>query len=128
MPLVKIEIVKGHSEEYKHTLMDALHQAMVTILQTPEGDRYQRLYEIEEQYFKRAPSKTNKFVLIEVNLFPGRSKDIKRNLIFEIVRLLGERLEIAPSDIFIVLHDPHLDNWGQRGDQVSELGVTYKVQ
>lgn len=127
MPLVKIEIVKGHSEDYKRTLMDSLHQAMVNVLHTPEGDRYQRLYEIEEQYFKRTPTKTNKFVIIEVNLFPGRTKEIKRTLIFEIVRLLGENLGISPSDIFIVLHDPHLDNWGQRGDQVSELGVTYKI-
>ena len=39
-------------------------------------------------------------------------------MIFEITRLLGERLEIPPKDVFIVINDPPYGNWGFGGEQL----------
>ncbi|MEM5768419.1 MAG: tautomerase family protein [Bacillota bacterium] len=121
MPLVKIEIVKGHTQEYKKALLNAVHDALEIALGIPAWDRFQRLYEIEAEYFERNDEKTDNFCLIELTIFPGRSKETKGTIIQEITRLLGERLGIMPTDIFIVLHDPPLENWGiggiQRGNE-----------
>lgn len=117
MPLVKIEIIKGHTDEYKKTFLDAVHDALEFSLGIPEWDRFQRLYEIENNYFERNNEKTEKFCIIELTIFPGRSREIKGNVIQNITNILGERLNIKPSDIFIVINDPPLENWGLGGVQ-----------
>lgn len=126
MPLVKIEIIKGHPKEYKAALLQSVHDGLVSALSIPDDDRCQRLYELDGDLFECSPGKTDKFTMIELTLFPGRSARIKRDIISEITRLLGERLGIDPSDVFITMNEPPLENWGLRGNQASEMGLDYK--
>ncbi len=126
MPLVKVEIVKGKNIEYKKMLLQSIHEALMLVLQIEDDDRFQRLYELDAACFERRAAKTDKFTLIELTLLPGRSKEIKRNVIKEVTRLLGERLEIQATDIIIIMHEPPFDNWGCYGEQGSELGFQYK--
>jgi phenylpyruvate tautomerase PptA (4-oxalocrotonate tautomerase family) len=51
---------------------------------------------------------------------------MKKTAISEITRLLGERLQIAAADVFIIINEPPLENWGLRGIQATELGLQYK--
>ena len=126
MPLVRIEIIKDKSQEYKTTLLQAIHDGLVSALSIPDDDRNQRLYELDESCFERSPGKTKQFTLIELTLFPGRSAEMKKFTISEITRLLGERLQIVPPDVFIIINEPPLENWGMRGMQGSELGLQYQ--
>ena len=121
MPLAKIEIVKGRSEEYKAELFNSVHDALVNAVSMQEGNCNIRLYELDESCFRRKAGKTEKFTLIEFTIFPGRSAEKKKALILEINRLLGERLQITPNDIFIVINEPPIENWGFLGIQASEL-------
>ena len=57
MPLVRIEIIKGKDIAYKKTLLEAVHLALVNAIQIEEWDRFQRLYEIEDELFERSESK-----------------------------------------------------------------------
>jgi len=81
---------------------------------------------LDECFYERSPDKTEKFTLIELTLFPGRSTKMKKDVISEITRLLGARLQIEPLDIFIIINEPPLENWGMRGIQASEMGLQYK--
>jgi len=128
MPLVRIEILKGHTKDYKTTLLQAVHDGLVAGLSIPDNDRNQRLYELEDDCFERSPNsgKTKKFTLIELVLLPGRSAEMKKNAIEKITRLLDERLQIAPPDVFIIITEPPLENWGLGGRQGSEMGLQYK--
>jgi len=126
MPLVRIEILKGQSKEYKTTLLQAVHDGLVHAFSIPDDDRNQRLYELDECFYERSPGKSVKFTLIELTLFPGRSTTMKKDVISEITRLLGERLQIEPSDVFIIINEPPLENWGMRGVQASVIGLQYK--
>ena len=101
MPLVKIEIIKGQSKEYKTTLLQSVHEGLVNSLSIPNDDRNQRLYELDECFYERSPDKTEKFTLIELTIFPGRSTKMKKDAISEITRLLGARLQIEPLDILL---------------------------
>ena len=125
MPLVKIEIAKGKDSGYKKTFLQAVHEALVTALKIPENDRIQRLYEVDIDCFEHE-GKTENFSLIELTLFPGRSKEMKQCAVSEITRLLGERLNIQPFDIFIIINEPPLENWGLRGVLASDVGLSYK--
>ena len=117
MPLVKIEIIKGKSLEYKKTVLDSVHVALENAIQIENWDRFQRLYEIEDDLFERSESKTDKFTMIEITMFPGRTKKQKSKLYIEIVKELNQRLGIEPTDIFIVINEPANENWGLAGIQ-----------
>ena len=56
-------------------------------------------------------------MIIEMKFFPGRTKEQKKVLIENITHALKERLSIDPSDVFIVIQEPPLENWGIGGKQ-----------
>ena len=126
MPLVKVEIIKGKSREYKRLLLQAIHEALMLALEIEDDDRFQRIYELEPEDFERRGAKTDQFTLVELVLLPGRSRELKRSVIREITRLLGERLGIPATDIIIITHEPQLDNWGVYGEQAGETALPYK--
>ena len=56
----------------------------------PDDDRTQRIVEHEPENFEILPGSSDRYTLIEVIAFPGRSADAKRNLYRALVRRLGE--------------------------------------
>ena len=119
MPLVRIEILKGKSAEYKKAVLDAVHSALVCALGVADWDRFQRLYELDEPCFERPEGKTDRFTIIEITMFRGRTKEQKAALFREITDALAEDPGIAPEDVFIVLNEPPDENWGLAGKQRS---------
>ena len=117
MPLVRVEIVKGKSREYKKTILDCIHKGLVDALQIEDWDRFQRIIEIEKEDFEFPEGKTDNFMIIELTVFPGRTKEQKKKAIEKITDRLTEKLSIAPTDIFIVFNEPPLENWGMGGKQ-----------
>ncbi len=130
MPLVKVEILKGKSDSYKKTLLDCIHQSLVSAIGIPDNDRMQRLYELDAANFETKDDKTDAFTLIEITLFMGRSREAKKKLYGTLVSSLKGSLGISPDDVFIVLHEVPLENWGIRGGQMADevnLGFAVKV-
>jgi phenylpyruvate tautomerase PptA (4-oxalocrotonate tautomerase family) len=102
MPLVRIEIEKGKSPEYKKAILDGVHQALVETIKIPDHDRRQRLYELDAESFEHS---------------------------CRIVDLLGGNLGIPRNDITIVLNDPPLENWGIRGGYpASEVDLEFDIK
>ena len=117
MPLVRVEIIKGKSLDYKKQLLDGIHVALMNAIQIEDWDRFQRLYEIDDDLFERSEGKTEKFTLIEITMFPGRTKEQKSKIFEEFVKELNIRLQIKSTDVFIVLNEPPNENWGLAGKQ-----------
>ena len=125
MPLVQIEVLKGRSASEKKALFDAVHDALVATVKIPEDDRVQRLIEHDKADFE-APSAA--FTIVRVTMFPGRSDEAKRALYKAIVGAL-ESLGIPRNDVFIVLDEPPLENWGIRGGTpASEVDLGYELE
>lgn len=128
MPLVKVEILKGKTQEYKRAILDGVHAALVEAFKIPDDDRMQRLYELEKDDFEISPTKTDNFTLIELTVFKGRSYEAKKNLYAAIVRNLAKSPGIDGKDIFIVINEPPLENWGvQGGIPASEADLGFKI-
>lgn len=128
MPVVRITIRSGKSSEYKKTLLDSVHNALVQAFKIPEHDRFQALQEIDQEYFEVPPSKTDNAAIIEITAFKGRSNEAKKKLYEIIVANLAEAPGIKGDDVLIVLHEPPLENWGIRGGKpASEVNLGFKV-
>lgn len=128
MPLVKIEIRKGYSPEYKKAILDGVHQALVDALGIPDSDRFQRIYELDKEYFEYPPDRTRAVTMIQITMFPGRSFEAKKELYQNIIQNLGENPGIDGNDILIILLEPPMENWGIRGGQpASEVDFGFKI-
>jgi len=117
MPLVRVEIIKGKSAEYKKTMLDCIHEGLLDSIGISDWDRFQRIIEIDRADFEAPLEKTDQFMIIEITMFQGRTKEQKKALIEAVTRKLGERLGIVPTDVFIVIHEPPDENWGLGGRQ-----------
>lgn len=125
MPLVRIEILKGRPE--RASLLDAVHGALVEAFGIPDDDRTGRLIELDPESFTIDPGRSEKYTLVEITAFPGRSRAAKRALYRAITRSLGE-LGVPPEDILVVLHEPPLENWGLRGGRpADEVDLGYDL-
>lgn len=117
MPLVKINMLKGKSPEYKKSVLESVHNGLVASLGIEDWDRFQRIIEFDKCDFETAPEKTDDFMIIELSLFPGRTREQKKMAIEMITSNLASNLGIKPTDVFIVINEPPLENWGMGGKQ-----------
>jgi phenylpyruvate tautomerase PptA (4-oxalocrotonate tautomerase family) len=129
MPFAKIEVRRSRSPQEVQALIEAVYQAQREALQVPEHDRQIRYIEHKPEHFAVPPGKSDNYTFVEILLFPGRSIDAKRRLYKSIISRFG-RLGIASTDIFIVVVEPPLENWGIRGGILAsevDLGFNLKV-
>ncbi len=128
MPLVKIEIRKGYSSEYKKAILDGVHQALVKSFKIPDNDRFQRIYELDKGDFECPPDRSDAMTLIQITIFPGRSFKAKKELYKNIVKNLGDNPCIEGHDILIILLEPPMENWSVSGGKpASEIDLGFKI-
>ena len=129
MPLVKISLLKGRSSDYRKAILDGVHSALVTAFRIPDSDRHQQIYELDEEKFEKPQAKSDRFVVIEIIAFQGRSLEAKRKLYGAIVQNLGESPGIVGDDILIILHESTKENWCVReGKPASEVDLGFRVE
>lgn len=128
MPLVKVEIYKGKSNDYKKGLLDGIHGALVAAFKIPLDDRNQRIYELDEDNFERRANKTNNFTIIEIVAFKGRSDSAKKELYKEIFKNLKANPGIDEKDILVYINEPELVNWGIRGKSGDEIDFGFNIK
>jgi phenylpyruvate tautomerase PptA (4-oxalocrotonate tautomerase family) len=130
MALARIEILEGRTPEIKRAMVEAVRGALSEALQAPAEDPCVRLAEYPHGEFALPyPDRhSERFTLIEVTMFAGRSLETKRRLYDALVRALGE-FEIDPHDVLIVLHEPAMESWGVEGGRpASEVDVGFRVE
>jgi phenylpyruvate tautomerase PptA (4-oxalocrotonate tautomerase family) len=129
MALARIEILEGRSSDEKREMVHAVRAALSEALRAPTEDPLVRLVEYpSDQFTLPYPDRhSERYTLVEVTMFAGRSTDTKRRLYEAIVRRLAE-LDVPASDVLIVLHEPSMENWGvNAGIPASEVNVGFKV-
>ncbi|MBR4403809.1 MAG: tautomerase family protein [Clostridiales bacterium] len=117
MPVVRVSMLAGKTPEYKKTVLDCIHDGLVDSIGIEDWDRFQRVEEFAKEDFEKPDFKSDDFMIIEISLFPGRSRELKGKLIEAIAGNLQTRLSVEPSDVFILITEPPLENWGIGGKQ-----------
>jgi 4-oxalocrotonate tautomerase len=115
MPLVRIDLLAGKPEKYRHTVGDVVAQALYGI-GVPDADRFQIITEhppegmiIDRGYL--GIERTDDIVVIQITLNEGRAVDLKRVLYRSIADGLQTRVGMRPQDVFINLVEVKKENW-----------------
>ena len=127
MPNVTIEVRKRYTQQQEASIIDAVHAALMEGIKTPEWDRTIRLVIHEPHRFASPPNKDERYTLVDVDLFSGRSLEAKKALYRAIVTKLGN-FGIPPDHIKVLLRESPPENWGIRGGvPASEVDLGFKV-
>lgn len=127
MPNVTIEVRRQYTPDEEGQIIAAVHAALMEGLRTPEWDRTIRLVTHEPHRFAAPPGRGDRYTLVDIDLFTGRSLEAKRALYQALVRNLG-KLGIPADHIKVLLRESSAENWGIRGGvPASEVDLGFKV-
>ncbi|MEY4545235.1 MAG: hypothetical protein RL685_1430 [Pseudomonadota bacterium] len=127
MAQVKIYGLASSLRPIRARLSDTIHACLVEALELPADKRFHRFFALEREDFVYPLGRSDRYTILELNMFEGRSVETKKRLI----RLLFERLAplgIAVEDLEITIIETPRHNWGIRGLPGDELGLTYEVE
>jgi 4-oxalocrotonate tautomerase len=116
MPLVRISLRQGKSEQYRKALADGVHQAMIEAIDAPPQDRFQVVTEHSANDLIYDPSylgieRSDDIVMVQITLSAGRKPPQKRKLFLRMVEILGKNPGLRPQDLMVSLVEVAWENW-----------------
>ena len=126
MPSTRIETRRGWLGEQRGGVIEAVQRALVAGILIPETDRCVRLVEFDADAMLVPPHVGERYVVIEISLFAGRSIEAKRRLYAALVAELAP-FGLAAHDVKVILHEVPRENWGLSGKPGSEIELGFKV-
>ena len=120
MPLVRIDLIRGKSVEFRKTLGEIVYQAMREVINVPANDKFQIITEhaaeelnVADNYLGNAYSKD--IVLIQVTMNAGRTVEMKKAFFKRIADDIHAQLNLRRDDVFINLVEVVKENWSFGG-------------
>jgi phenylpyruvate tautomerase PptA (4-oxalocrotonate tautomerase family) len=116
MPLVRVSLRQGKSDDYKRAIGDGVYQALRETFTVPEEDRFVTVSEHSESEFQFSKTymdiaRTDDLVILQITVSNTRSIEQKKVLFARIVELLGQKPGLRKEDIFINLLEVAKENW-----------------
>lgn len=114
MPLVRIDVTQGRTDEELTVLADTIQQVLIETFTTPELDRYQIIHEHRPGLIKALDTglgypRTDKLVVLQITQ-QGRTTSQKQAM----YALMSKRLEeigIPPTDLIISVTENTKEDW-----------------
>lgn len=123
MPIVTITVRKPKTSEFKNTVLDAVHAALVSS-GVPAADKFQRVIELNDDDFRfdatypdLKSSRNADFVLIEIVWSAGRSVKVRRKLLEELMGTLS-RAGFNPENVMVSFKETTWENWAFGGGRL----------
>lgn len=116
MPLVRISLRQGKSEEYRKAVGDGVHRALIEAMDAPVADRFQIITEHPSGSLIYDPSylsvqRSENIIIVQITLSTGRKLAQKRKLYARITEILKENPGVRPEDLMINLVEVAWENW-----------------
>jgi len=120
MPLVTLSVRRAKTAEFKDSVLNAVHAALVSI-GVPPTDRFQRVLELSAEDFRFDASypdvqgqRTDDFVLIEIVWSAGRSVKVKKQFLATLMADLAAAGH-DPENAMVVFKETTWENWAFAG-------------
>jgi 4-oxalocrotonate tautomerase len=116
MPLVRIDLRAGTSLEFRKSLGDGVHRAMIEALAIPPEDRFQLITEHPSEGLIYDPGylgvrRSDRVVFVQITLSVGRKPQQKRKLFRRMAEILAESPGLKAQDLLISLVEVSWENW-----------------
>jgi 4-oxalocrotonate tautomerase len=116
MPLIRVSLRRGKSDDYKRAIGDAVYQALRETFTVPEQDRFITVSEHSESEFQFSKTymdiaRTDDLVILQITVSNTRSIEQKKALFARIVELLSQKPGLREEDVFINLLEVAKENW-----------------
>lgn len=99
----------------------------MSALEYPPEKKFHRFISLESSEFIYPSDRSEKYIIVEISMFEGRSIEAKKALIRGIYSNINKQTGIASQDIEITIFETPKENWGIRGMPGDELALGYKV-
>ena len=116
MPLVRIDLIEGKSEEYRAKVSDIIYQTLVDVFNVPEHDRFYVITEHPKdgQPFDRdylGIHRSDACIFFQITLNSGRSVERKQRFYKALADRLQEGINLRNEDLFVNLVEVPKENW-----------------
>jgi 4-oxalocrotonate tautomerase len=116
MPLVRVDLVEGKSEEYREKVGEIVYQTLVDILSVPKLDRFQVITEhrksglsFDQNYL--GIQRSDDCIFLQITLNSGRSIELKQRFYKALADGLHQGVKLRREDVFINLVEVPKENW-----------------
>jgi len=116
MPLVRIDLPNSIESERHGLIGDIVYQAMVDVLNVPDGDKFQIITAHDADSLRIDPAylgidrAANAFI-IDITLNAGRAVELKRQFYATAAERLSAEADVRPQDVLIVLTEVAKESW-----------------
>ena len=124
MPLVRIELKRGKTADYRRALADGVYEAMREAIGIPENDRFILVseHDADNLSYDRhylGIDRSDDIVFVQIALRRGRAVEAKQALYRAIAERLGRAPGVRAADIFVTLVENGPEDWSF-GDGVAQ--------
>jgi phenylpyruvate tautomerase PptA (4-oxalocrotonate tautomerase family) len=126
MAQVKIYGLRSTLQPLQQAISEGIHGALISAFLLPADKRFQRFCWLEAGEFIHPPDRSERYMIIEISCFEGRSVESKKRLIRELYERL-DAVGITAQDLEITISETPKHNWGIRGASGDELNLNYRV-
>ena len=127
MAQIKIYGIKENLNGIKAELSDVIHSCVVDALSYPTDKRAHRFLPLDPSDFYYPAGRTERYTIIEISMFEGRSVEAKKRLIRLLIERICGQFDMAAQDVEITIFETPRHNWGIRGMPGNELDLNYRV-
>ena len=127
MAQVKVFALRATIEAHRSELSEAIHESVMEAFRYPRTKRFHRFIALEPEDFVYPGDRSDRYTVIEVSVFEGRSVAAKKALVRALFRNVEERCGIDAHDLEITIFETPRANWGIRGVPGDELEIAYAV-
>lgn len=128
MAQVKIYGLRERLDPIKARLSDVIHSCVMDALALPEDKRFHRFFPMDPEDFYYPPGRTERYTIVEIGMFEGRTVEAKKALIRLLFRRARGELGLNPADLEVAITETPRHDWGIRGLPGDELGLGYEVE
>ena len=133
MPFIRTCVHKDTPAAQRQSIVDGIHQALVDSIGMPADELFNLVtdYDAQQFFYSRTfngVARSDAVVVIDITLRRGRSDAMKRALYAGIVQNLEKNAGVAPSDVFIFMHENDYSDWSVGGGKfamaiVQQVGI-----
>lgn len=127
MAQIKIYALNKTIKRHRDHLSIAIHQALTKTLKYPIEKKFQRFISLESEHFIYPSDRTESYIIIEISMFEGRTKEVKKALINTLFQNIHDLCGIDFNGIEITIFETPKENWGIRGKNADELQLNYQI-